>query len=106
MPSPPEPPRTDIDFNSGPGHLLSLSSSLLHDQIGGEPDFDGQRPFSVADEDLKRLLSTSLKLPLTDEITPVQIWSRVRDLSGTLAMERKTLDALREEFAKYVYCNR
>lgn len=68
----------DDEENKSSGHVFTACLSLWQ-QYG--PDLATTATYEVSDLEINRLLSTSLNLGLTPpEITPVQIWHRIRSL--------------------------
>ena len=63
-------------------------------------------PFSMPKEQIDKLLETSAQLELETEVTPVQIWSRISNISTRFPIGNAVLQALKNEFMKYIRCNR
>ena len=91
-----------IDYNSGPAHLLTTSASICHLYHSQDPN---ETILNLPKPDLERLLHASARLQLDNEITPVQIWARIRAVSPSTSITGSLLQRLTSEFVKYVYCN-
>ena len=97
-----EDPQLDTGVNFGARHIYSFTSGVTN--AVKEENFT-DHPISVPAGEIGRLLQKSLVLDLPEEITPVQIWSRVCDLSTQYPTSPAFLQLMAEEFAKYVQCN-
>lgn len=102
--------QTDIDIispdqvqHNGPGHVFTATASLL--QAAQSPD-PLTHPFRVPQDEIDRLLDASRRLNLEHEITPVQVWQRIKDLSLTHHISPTMLKSLTKDFSKYAFCNR
>jgi hypothetical protein len=91
------------DFNYGCAHVNMASTSLLHSHYARDP---AHQTFHVPPTDIEQLFHTSLTLDLGPDVTPIQIWANVRRLSQKHRVDSTMLGMIREEFAKYVRCNR
>lgn len=56
--------------------------------------------------DIEALLEKSRSLPLGPEMTPVQIWALLVEISNQEPIVASTFAALKQELAKYMTCNR
>lgn len=107
----PAVPRTDIEYNSGPGHLLNTSAYLLHSHF--QNSSSRSFAFTASSEQIQQLFEASLALPLTGEMTPVQVWKKLEPMLKNIESEngfnRDQMSAqihdLCDELAKYAYCN-
>ena len=95
-------PQMEVLYNSGPAHVLTTSASLLHNHYMTEAS---SRPFEMPKNDLDRLLQTSRNLNLGREVTPVQIWASICDLSTKHAVSTQMMRSLLAELSKYMRCN-
>ena len=109
----PAAPRTDIEYNSGPAHLLNVGAQLLHNHYQTSPSTDFS-PFSASATQIERLFEASLSLQLTGEITPVQVWKHMAPTlsahsndndGGAWSSRIQSVEAMRDELAQYSYCN-
>ena len=95
--------RGEVPYNSGPGHVFTVSAALVHQHRQQDP---ANSSFDLPKVDIDRLLDASRSLDLEEEVTPVQIWASIREISIQQVVNSQTLQALTDEFCKYVRCNR
>ena len=95
-------PQIEVLYNSGPAHVLTTSASLLHSQHMTEASSGS---FEMPKDDLDRLLQTSQNLNLGREVTPVQIWASICDLSTKQAVTTQMMRSLIAELSKHMRCN-
>ena len=92
---------TIIDANEDfSGHISTACLSLWqqHTSNLSEPSM-----FDISSSELDRLLSSSLNLGLTPpEITPVQIWNRIRWLR--FSGGQQALDSMTKDLREHVVC--
>ena len=72
----------------------------------GFTDHPMDESFEMPARDLEKLFQTSLSLNLGSDVTPVQIWANIRRISMLQPVDLTMLHVLKEEFMKYVRCNR
>jgi hypothetical protein len=95
--------RPSPDFNHGPHHVFTTAASLITSGVSSDPI---NEPFIMPVETLEKLFQTSLLLNLGDDVTPVQIWANIRRIARTFGLDITLLQLLKNEFMKYVRCNR
>ena len=109
----PAAPRIDIEYNSGPAHSFNVGAQLLHNhyQMSSSTDFC---PFNASATQIEHLFKASLSLPLTGEMTPVQVWKHMETAlsahsndndKGAWSSRIQLVEAMRNELAQYAYCN-
>lgn len=87
----------DSDFS---GHVTTACLSLWQQHTS---NLSTTATYDISSSELDRLLSSSLNLGLPPpEITPVQIWNRIRRLS--LSGGPQALNNLTEELKEHVVC--
>jgi hypothetical protein len=91
------------DFNAGPGHVFLATSTLLNSHHAEDPS---TQPFEVPPTDIEQLFRTSLTLDLGPDVTPIQVWANIRRISTQYPVDITMLRILKDEFMKYVRCNR
>lgn len=89
------------DSESGiSGHVTTASLSLWQQHTANLPT---NASCQISNTELERLLSSSLNLGLmSPEITPVQIWNRIRWIP--LPGGEEALQRLTRELKKHVFC--
>ena len=92
----------ELDYNSGPGHLLTVSANIIHRYHSLDP---AKNIVSLPESALERLLHASARLQLDNEITPVEIWARTQAKLFSSSLTDTKLQKLTTEILKYVYCN-
>jgi hypothetical protein len=100
----PPPPDMVPDYNAGPCHVFTAT-----EQIVNLPQMQGRaftQPVHLPKQLIDELFTSSLQLNLDNEVTPVQIWSKLSNLSTQFPLGAGILEALRGELTKYVRCNR
>lgn len=99
----------------GSGHTQMLQSPIMarlpeaaphHPQIPLQMDVPVQPgcSWSVPATELERLLALSQSLPLNGEVTPVQIWQRLRAEDDLARVTQERLDCLRDQLIPHVMC--
>ena len=91
-----------IDYNSGPGHLLNASTTIICSHATKKP---AEGVMTLTESDVERLLDASARLQLDNEITPVQMWERICDAATRRPQMPIDISKLTDECSKYVYCN-
>ena len=76
---------------------------MVHNFRAREP---AAQPFNVPKGDIDRLLQISMSLDLGPEMTPVQVWAIISDISTRHIITADMIRTLTGEFSKYVRCNR
>ena len=92
------------DYNAGPGHVFTATEQLVN--LPQTRELGLAQPLHLPKDQIDSLLTSSLQLNLADEVTPVQIWSRLSQLSCQFPIGPGILQALKAEALKYVRCNR
>jgi hypothetical protein len=91
------------EVNISPRHALTTTSMLLANPSAEQPE---THSFDVPVVQIDRLLETSSKLCLgPDEVTPVQIWANLRNLSKKYMVDSFLISQITDEFKMYVRCN-
>lgn len=112
-----EPCLTDHHNHVGPdgetGHAMMLQSSVLQYAPSSVPTASGH-PFATGsswnvprtqlEEQLDRLLDTSLKLNLKGEMTPVMCWNKVREHHKATPISTAQFRRLQRELVADVLC--
>ena len=93
---------TGIDYNSGPGHLLTASANIIHQYHRLVP---AENIISLPESELERLLQASARLQLDNEMTPVEIWAQTQAKLSSSSLADAKLQKLTAECLKYVFCN-
>jgi hypothetical protein len=89
------------------GHLFTASLSLWQPTV---PSRSSPSEYSVSQKELDRLLQTSLNIGLSgDEITPVQLWQKLREIfcddrTGMAQPDTEKLANLVKRLRKHVEC--
>ena len=89
-----------VDYNSGPGHVLTVSAGLARQLYNPSQT---EAVVNVPAAILEDLMNAGARLQLDNEITPVQVWERLRETSAKVS--ETELQTLIEELSKYIYCN-
>ena len=87
----------------GPAHVFTATASLL--QASQDPDATSQ-PFPMPQDEIERLLHASGRLKLDNEMTPVQVWQKIKDASAVHPITPQLLNAVTQDCSKYTFCNR
>jgi hypothetical protein len=95
--------RPSPDFNHGPHHVFNATAMIISSGVAPDPV---NVPFTLPAIDLEQLFRLSLSLNLGDDVTPVQIWANIRRIASKLSLDIAVLQMLKNEFMKYVRCNR
>lgn len=95
--------RPSPDFNSGPHHVFNTTAAILSSGTSKDPL---NLRFEMPATDLQQLFQLSLSLNLGDDVTPVQVWANIRRIALKLTLNINLLHMLKDEFMKYVRCNR
>ena len=99
----PDPSSLDPAVNISLRHSLTTTSMLTASPYAEQPE---TRPFEVPVLQIERLLQTSSRLSLgPDEVTPVQIWANLRNLSEKYIIDSVLIRKIIDEFKMYVRCN-
>ena len=93
----------NVMIHNGPGHVFTATASLLRAAETPNPTAE---PFNLHENEIDRLLDASRRLNLESEVTPVQIWERIKAMAQTRMITPMQLQCLTEDFSKYTFCNR
>ena len=93
----------NVSIHSGPGHVFTATCSLLR---AAETPNPTSEPFNLHESDIDRLLDASRRLNLESEVTPVQVWERIKALGQAMPITPDMLQCMTEDFSKYTFCNR
>lgn len=90
------------NFNFGMSHACTASAAIIqsHQHI----DLSAQK-LSMPVHDIERLLESTKSLPLGPEMTPVQVWAIIVDISSQKPIQKTTFDSLKEMLGRYMRCN-
>ena len=84
------------------GHIFSASLNLWKPTI---PTRSEKEAYDISAEQLGRLLEHSLNIGVEkDQITPVQIWHRLRDFDCEEGRRKEILERLTQDLAPRVEC--
>jgi len=89
--------------HNGPGHVFTATVSLLQES---QMPHSLSHPFSVSQSEIDRLLHASTQLNLESEMTPIQLWQEIKDLSNMYPITPQLFVALTKDLSKYTFCNR
>jgi hypothetical protein len=92
------------DYNAGPNHVFNATEQIVN--LPQIQESDLAQPLHLPKDQIDHLLTSSLQLTLAEEVTPVQIWSRISQLSCQFPIGPGILQALKLEALKYSRCNR